>query len=241
VKPATDTRWPKPLPDLTPEQEAIREDFMKHFHEIYSDQFGAVARFNHRYPLRTAGEGIRTLEIGAGLGEHIEFEDLSAQDYVAIELREEMAEVISRSHPGVRAMVGDAELRLPFEDDSFDRAIAIHVLEHLPNLPVALDEIRRVLRPGGPLSVVIPCEGGLGYALGRRFTSQRIFEKRYGTSYDWYIRTEHFNVPAEIIGELDQRFQPVHRSWWPLKLPSVHLNLCIGLTYMVDVGPTHDV
>jgi len=228
---STKAQWPKPAPVLTPEQEAIREDFMRHFHEIYSDQFGAVARFNHSYPLRTAGQGMRTLEIGAGLGEHLELEDLSSQDYVALELRESMAEVIRREHPGVAAVVGDAERRLPFDDDSFDRVIAIHVLEHLRNLPAALDEVRRVLRPGGRLSVVIPCEGGFGYALGRRFTSQRIFEKRYGTSYDWYIRTEHFNVPSEIIGELNERFALEQRSWWPLRVPSVHLNLCIGLTY----------
>jgi SAM-dependent methyltransferase len=232
VERASGTQWPKPFPELTPEQEAIREDFMKHFHEIYSDSFGAVARFNHGYPLRSAGTGARTLEIGAGLGEHLEFEDLSDQQYVALELRQEMAEEIERRHPGAEAIVGDAEQRLPFDDDSFDRAIAIHVLEHLRNLPAALDEIHRVLRPGAHFSVVIPCEGGAGYALGRRFTSQRIFEKRYDTSYDWYIKSEHFNVPAEIVPELEQRFDREHRSFWPLKVPSVNLNLCIGLTYV---------
>jgi SAM-dependent methyltransferase len=232
VKPATETQWPKPFPDLTPEQREIREDFMKHFHEIYSDRYGAVARFNHRYPLRSASDGIRTLEVGAGLGEHLEFEDASKQDYVALELRDEMADVLRQKHPEAEAVVGDVEQTLPFEDGSFDRVVAIHVLEHLRNLPAALDEVGRVLCPGGRLAVVIPCEGGFGYALGRRFTSQRIFEKRYGTGYDWYIKTEHFNVPVEIIGELDKRFQRQHRSWWPLKVPSVHLNLCIGLTYV---------
>ena len=97
---------------------------------------------------------------------------------------------------------------------------------------MALDEIHRVLRPGARFSVVIPCEGGAGYALGRRFTSQRIFEKRYDTSYDWYIKSEHFNVPAEIVPELERRFDREHRSFWPLKVPSVNLNLCIGLTYV---------
>jgi SAM-dependent methyltransferase len=226
-----ESRWPKPFPELTAEQRAIREDFMQHFHEIYSDRFGAVARFNHKYPLRTAADGIRTLEIGAGLGEHLEFEDLQSQEYVALELRESMAEVIDREHPGAEAIVGDAEQHLPFDDDGFDRVIAIHVLEHLRNLPAALDEVDRVMRPGGRLSVVIPCEGGFGYALGRRFTSQRIFEKRYGTSYDWYIKTEHFNVPSEIVEELDKRFAREHRTWWPLRAPSAHLNLCLGLTY----------
>ena len=222
--------WPKPVPVLTPEQDAIRDDFMKYFHEIYSEKFGAVARFNHAYPLRTAAAGVRTLEIGAGLGEHLDYETPRGE-YVALELRPEMAEVIEARHPEVAAVVGDAEARLPFEDGAFDRVVAIHVLEHLPNLPAALDEVRRVLRPGGAFSVVIPCEGGLGYDLGRRLTSQRIFEKRYDTDYDWYIRTEHFNVPGEILPELETRFEREHARYFPALVPSVHLNLCIGLTY----------
>jgi SAM-dependent methyltransferase len=226
------TRWPKPFPELTDEQLRIRDDYMKYFHEIYSERYGAVARFNHTYPLRSARPGIRTLEIGAGLGEHLDFEDAAEQEeYVALELRDEMAAVIARSHPGVSTLVGDVVAGLDVADAAFDRVVAIHVLEHLHDLPPALEEVRRVLKPGGLLEVVIPCEGGLGYALGRRVTSKRVFEKRYNTDYDWYIKSEHFNVPGEIVAELDARFERRRSSWWPLKVPNVHVNLCLGLTY----------
>jgi SAM-dependent methyltransferase len=232
VSGGTTANWPKPMPHLSDEQVRIREDFMKYFHEIYSDSYGAVARFNHTYPLPTALPGIRTLEIGAGLGEHLDFEDASQQrEYVALELRDEMAAVIAEHHSEVSTLVGDVEQGLDVPDASFDRVVAIHVLEHLRNLPPALDEVRRVLKPGGIFEIVIPCEGGLGYGLGRRVTSQRVFEKRYGTSYDWYIKTEHFNTPGEIVPELDAHFTRERRTWWPLKVPSVHLNLCLGLTY----------
>jgi SAM-dependent methyltransferase len=181
--------------------------------------------------MRTSRPGLRTLDIGAGMGEHLDFEDVKDQRYVALELRPEMAQVIEERYPYVSTVIGDAEDRLPFEDASFDRVIAIHVLEHLRNLPAALEEIRRVLRPGGAFAIVIPCEGGFAYGIGRRFTSQRIFEKRYDTDYDWYIRTQHFNVPAEIIEELDSRFEREHRSFFPFKVPTVDLNVCVGLTY----------
>ena len=226
------TRWPKPFPQLTDEQLRIRDDYMKYFHEIYSERYGAVAKFNHTYPLSSARPGIRTLEIGAGLGEHLDFEDASEQEeYVALELRDEMAAVIAQAHPGISTLVGDVVAGLDVADASFDRVVAIHVLEHLPNLPPALDEVRRVLKPGGLFEIVIPCEGGFGYALGRRVTSKRVFEKRYNMDYDWYIKSEHFNVPGEIVEELDPRFARQRSSWWPLKVPSVHLNLCLGLTY----------
>ena len=228
---STTNKWPKPMPELSEEQVRIREDFMRYFHEIYSTSYGAVAKFNHTYPLATARPGIRTLEVGAGLGEHLDFEDASRQDFVALELRDEMAAVIQEHHPEASTHVGDIEAGTDLEDASFDRVIAIHVLEHLRNLPAALDEVRRVLKPGGIFEIVIPCEGGLGYTLGRQVTSRRVFEKRYGMSFDWYIESEHFNTPGEIVPQLDARFTRVRRTWWPLRVPTVHLNLCLGLSY----------
>jgi len=41
---------------------------------------------------------------------------------------------------------------LPFEDDSFDLVFGHAVLHHLPDLPAAFREFRRVLRPGGRLA-----------------------------------------------------------------------------------------
>jgi SAM-dependent methyltransferase len=47
---------------------------------------------------------------------------------------------------------------LPFENDSFDRALCLDVLEHLryEDQPRALAELYRVLRPGGELLVSVP-------------------------------------------------------------------------------------
>lgn len=53
------------------------------------------------------------------------------------------------------AQVGE-DGALPFHASAFDALIAQHVIEHLPNVAVALDEWRRVLRVGGHLALVTP-------------------------------------------------------------------------------------
>ena len=53
------------------------------------------------------------------------------------------------------AVNGDA-LTLPFPDASFDRVVAAEVLEHIWADEGALNELVRVLRPGGRIAVTVP-------------------------------------------------------------------------------------
>ena len=228
--------WPKQVPVLTDEQASIREDFYGVWLALLPKKYGLLERFNHRYPLRTARAGAKTLEIGAGIGGQLAFERLEDQQYAVLELRKDLAQQMQTAHPSVQVVVGDCQVEIPFEDHSFDRVLAIHVLEHMPNLPAALDEIQRILRPGGEISVVIPCEGGWAYTLARNISARRIFEKRYKQSYDWFVACEHVNRPAEIIDELMRRFRLTHRSFFPAIVPSVNLNLVIGLTLVNEGG-----
>ena len=54
-----------------------------------------------------------------------------------------------------RAVSGDATC-IPFPDGAFDKVIAAEVLEHLPADQTAMNEIARVLRPGGMAAVTVP-------------------------------------------------------------------------------------
>jgi SAM-dependent methyltransferase len=227
--------WPKVVPPLTPEQQVISNDFMRYWHEVLPRRYGVVDRFNHTYPVRVAPPGFRrTLEIGAGLGEHLAYESLTPEQergYFALELRENMSRRIAERFPHVNTVTGDCQQCLPFPDGYFDRALAIHVLEHLPNLPAALREVHRVLdRDHGHFCVLIPCEGGLAYSLARRVSAQRIFEKRYKQPYRWFIEREHINRPREIFRELAVYFDVVRRTYFPFRIPLVACNLVIGIT-----------
>jgi SAM-dependent methyltransferase len=67
---------------------------------------------------------------------------------VAIDQSARMVE-IARGR-GIDAWVGDVQA-LPFDDGSFDAAVAAWVLFHVPDLDLGIGELARVLRPRGRL------------------------------------------------------------------------------------------
>ena len=131
--------------------------------------------------------------------------------------------------------MGNCESELDFDDNFFDRIIAIHILEHLPNLPKALKEVFRVLKKGGCFQVVIPCEGSLAYTLARKVSAERIFKKRYKTNYNWFIESEHINLPYEIFNELKKNFNIIKKKYFPLPISYEFCNLCIGLNLLPKI------
>lgn len=239
IKPGTSTAelntygvYPKVRPPLTPEQSRMMEDWYEHYlNNVLGQKFGRIERFNHEYPLKSMVPGARTLEIGPGTGSHLAYEDLANhEEYIGLELRANLSNEIEKKYPKVKIVVGDCQVGLDFPDGHFHRVVAIHVLEHLTDLPKALAEFRRVLRPDGKLSVVIPCEGGLGYWLGRKVTTERMFEKRYNVPYKWMITWDHVSKAREILAECRKQYDVTDSTFYPLHVKLVDTNLVIGLT-----------
>lgn len=89
------------------------------------------------------------LEVGCGPGD---FAALVAAEtgaeVVAVDVSPRMVE-LARSG-GVDARIGDVQ-ELPFGDATFDVAVAGWMLYHVPDLGRGLEELARVLRPGGRL------------------------------------------------------------------------------------------
>ena len=94
----------------------------------------------------------RVLEVGPGKGELARrmARELGA-DVVAVDQSERMVELTRAG--GVEALVGDVQA-LPFDDDSFDGAVAAWMLYHVQDVDRAIAELHRVLRPGGRLVAV---------------------------------------------------------------------------------------
>ena len=160
-------------------------------------------------------------------------------NYYAVELRENMAEEIRRRFPRVKAITGDCQARLSFGDGQVDRYIAVHVMEHLPDLPSCVREAYRILnRQTGQLLVVIPCEGSPAYSLARKISAERVYNRHFKGGYSWLISREHINRPHEILAELDPYFTVEKKVLFPLPfLPFVFNNLCIGLSLKPRPAP----
>jgi arsenite methyltransferase len=97
-----------------------------------------------------AGPGFLACEMAAVVGESGSVQGIDpSASMLAIAAERERAADSAR----VEFREGDA-LALPFDDDAFDAAVSTQVYEYVADMPAALAEARRVLRPGGRLLVL---------------------------------------------------------------------------------------
>ncbi|NJP91216.1 methyltransferase domain-containing protein [Nonomuraea sp. FMUSA5-5] len=98
------------------------------------------------------GRARRLLDVGCGTGVVTAAALALGAEVTAVDRDPAMLELIARRHP--YATIREAALpELPFEDDRFDCVAGNFVINHVPDAPAALRELRRVLRPGGALAL----------------------------------------------------------------------------------------
>jgi ubiquinone/menaquinone biosynthesis C-methylase UbiE len=170
------------------------------------------------------------LEIGPGWASAVRKLLRSTDAYYCCDADPRVCDELRSELAGLQVLCGNVQRSIPLADGSVDRVVALHVLEHLPDLPAALAEIRRVLKREGCLDVVIPCEGSPLYSLGREFSSARLFRKRFGKGFRAIMRVEHVNQATEIMSALVPNWSSSHHDYFPFPLATlgVRWNLLAG-------------
>jgi len=124
--------------------------------------------------------GQRVIDLGCGTGDLLRLLAplVAPGTAVGVDLSETMiAEARGRTDsqsPNLSFRIGNVQ-ELPFEAASFDRVMATQLLLHVPDPGQALAEMRRVLAPGGLISIAEFDWGTVAVEctqreLGRRFT-----------------------------------------------------------------------
>jgi SAM-dependent methyltransferase len=111
-------------------------------------------------------DGQRVLDLGCGEGRHLHAMysrakvhavgvDLGFEDVVNTRIGFEFYPDPFDGPKRYSLAVGNA-LTLPFSDETFDVVVCSEVLEHIPDYQQAVNEITRILKPGGKLAVSVP-------------------------------------------------------------------------------------
>lgn len=120
------------------------------------------------------GKDKDVLEIGVGMGaDHAEWAKSEPRSLHGVDLTPRGVEHTTKRLKllglASQLQVADAE-NLPFDDDSFDQVYSWGVLHHSPDTPKAVQEVWRVLRPGGNARIMMYHKYSLtGYMLWARY------------------------------------------------------------------------
>ena len=108
-----------------------------------------------RLGLDTAGRDVLEIGCGSGLGAAL-LHRQPLRAYLGLDVMEEQIAIARQRYPDYAFQVGDATDLSDLADASRDLVVIFGVLHHIPDWRRALDEIVRVLRPGGGLFLEEP-------------------------------------------------------------------------------------
>lgn len=156
---------------------------------------------------------VRALDVACGTGNYVAAQRRAFGPtrvaWHGVDASPEMLDVARGKLPDVELREGRAEA-LPFDDESFDYVSCNFAFHHFEDKHAALDEMRRVLRPGGGLRIAnLGVEHMPGWWLFRFFPEARVEdEKRFWSTELVLHELWRRGFDAETEGRLTQRRKP---------------------------------
>jgi SAM-dependent methyltransferase len=216
----------RPDPDLAAYQAQLAQVYAA---SIYGAGLeGRLMRRGHELMEKPIGVGERldtVLEIGAGAAPHFPYVRHPFVRYLVTDHSPDMLDQARGAIADERVEFAQSSAeRLEFADGSIDRLIASHVLEHLYRPHEVLREWARVIRPGGIISIALPCDPGLMWRFGRTLGPRRSAERR-GVPYDYWMAREHVNSITGLLALIRYYFEDCREIWYPARIPFSDANL----------------
>ena len=196
---------------------------------LYNGFLGFLFKYQHK---KLSPSYLRNkekiLEIGPGFEPHIKFVKLKFSQYYCLEINtsEELREYYKNNFSDIIFDNYDGK-KLNFPDNTFDRIIISHTLEHIPDFENFINEMLRVLKKGSFISIASPCDNGFLWRLGRFFL-KKTYHRAKGIKeidYDYIMAKEHINTIFQILSVLRKNYFIKKEIFLPFRLKIVDLNL----------------
>jgi SAM-dependent methyltransferase len=212
----------------------MNNDLKEYYERCYADVAnggigGAVQRLFHRVlerPFTKRDNFHDVLELGATNAEHLKFVKHGFRNYTMLDINDSAtaraaAESATTADRNVSFVVGDAQVLDNLGNESFDRVISMCLLHHLSEPDEALRRWRAVVKPGGQISIFVPCDPGVIWRMGRWATTfRRASAHGYGDLEIRYLNAlDHRNHVASLSAMVRAVFADdrVRVSWFPVR------------------------
>lgn len=205
--------------------------FTQTYPKIFNSGFiGRIMDFQHKSMEWGLREKFveRILELGSGKSDHIRFVKQIFSEYHETDFYLEALPQRS-SQTSLKQFQLDATDLKSIANDEYDRIIASCLLIHLDDIQGSLSQWLRILKPGGTLSLLIPCEPGVVLRFSRMFSTRKK-AKVYGLDYDklhysehksYFLRAEYYVNQLSNFANIKWRYFPFFVHSWNLNLWSV--------------------
>jgi SAM-dependent methyltransferase len=147
---------------------------------------------------RIAADGVaRILDWGCGYGQVSDLLVRQGIEVTSFDYRPDAEEGVLalERYPDLKVHVSRDPRRLPFADAAFEAVLSCGVLEHVEDPDASLDEVRRVLIPGGRLYV---------YKLPNRASYLEAIAKRAGLYYHGALEHDRIYTRRSALALLDR-------------------------------------
>jgi SAM-dependent methyltransferase len=187
---------------------SLGEIYERHHKERRND--GDFVFVPERIPIfkEVIGQGQKVLDLGCRSGA-LTTHFLEGNEVVGVDVDE--AALAKAEERGITPVVADVEEPLPFPDETFDAVVAGELLEHLGFPQTLIDEVLRVLGPGGNFVGSVPnafrLQGRLRFLLGKPPEEDPTHLHMYSPDHIRELLADFEDVNVTFVGG---RYRPLH-------------------------------